>query len=147
MRPRYNCLAECGSLDRKLAAMRQQQQQQLDDDEDTCLPFENNPHKQYVAVQQGRDIPLRGLRKPAPQPNLYKGKCCCCFYSRQQVVWFINFSASLLFCLFKIPFSSHRLLSLVYFLPSLLPSFLLSLLFYSNLSFAHPPPTPLSFIV
>lgn len=34
----------------------------------------DDPRKQYVAVQQGHDIPLKGLRKPAPQPNLYKGK-------------------------------------------------------------------------
>jgi len=33
-----------------------------------------NPRKQYVAVQQGRDIPLKGLRKPAPQPNVHRGE-------------------------------------------------------------------------
>lgn len=33
-----------------------------------------DPHKQYVAVQQGHDIPLKGLRKPAPQPNIYRGE-------------------------------------------------------------------------
>lgn len=31
-------------------------------------------HRQYVAVQQGCDIPLRGLRKPLPEPNLYRGE-------------------------------------------------------------------------
>jgi hypothetical protein len=35
---------------------------------------EGDPRRQYVAVQQGHDIPLKGLRKPAPQPNIYKGK-------------------------------------------------------------------------
>jgi hypothetical protein len=35
---------------------------------------ETEPRRQYVAVQQGRDIPFKGLRKPAPQPNIYKGK-------------------------------------------------------------------------
>lgn len=36
--------------------------------------FPRDPRRQYVAVQKGRDIPLEGLRKPAPQPNIYKGK-------------------------------------------------------------------------
>jgi len=34
----------------------------------------DDPHKQYVAIQQGRDIPLQGLRRPAPQPSVYKGE-------------------------------------------------------------------------
>lgn len=43
-----------------------------DDDDDDRSP--EDPRKQYVAVQQGHDIPLKGLRKPAPQPNVYRGK-------------------------------------------------------------------------
>lgn len=31
-------------------------------------------HRQYLAVQRGEDIPLMGLRKPAPQQNIHKGK-------------------------------------------------------------------------
>lgn len=40
----------------------------------TCSPSDADPRKVYVAVQQGQDIPLKGLRKPAPQPNSFKGK-------------------------------------------------------------------------
>lgn len=36
--------------------------------------LDEDPRKQYLAVQQGHDIPLKGLRKAAPQPNMYKGK-------------------------------------------------------------------------
>lgn len=51
-----------------------QQQQQ----EQHLFPVEQaDPRKQYVAVQHGQDIPLKGLRKPAPQPNVYKGKRVC----------------------------------------------------------------------
>ena len=32
-------------------------------------------HKDYVAVQQGQDIPFEGLRRPAPQPpHAYQGE-------------------------------------------------------------------------
>lgn len=35
---------------------------------------EEDARKQYIAVQQGLDIPLKGLRKPAPQASNYNGK-------------------------------------------------------------------------
>lgn len=49
-------------------------QNQLERDANMSYQTGGDPHKQYVAVQQGRDIPLQGLRKPAPQANIYKGK-------------------------------------------------------------------------
>lgn len=64
-----------GSLDRSAQArLADRDAVQLYDNEHEEQLELNDPHKQYVAVQQGRDIPLRGLRKPAPQPNVYKGK-------------------------------------------------------------------------
>lgn len=47
----------------------------LNDDYDDIVvrqDMSENPYKQYVAVQQGHDIPIQGLRKPAPVPS--KGK-------------------------------------------------------------------------
>lgn len=46
-----------------------------DDDAQVMSNLGDDPHKQYVAVQQGHDIPLKGLRKPAPKANIYKGEC------------------------------------------------------------------------
>lgn len=42
--------------------------------EDPSDELAADPRKLYVAVQQGHDIPLKGLRKSAPKPNIYKGK-------------------------------------------------------------------------
>lgn len=59
----------------------QQQEQQIHhlNQHDLEQEMIGDPRKQYVAVQQGQDIPLKGLRKPAPQPNIYKGK----FYEKK----------------------------------------------------------------
>lgn len=52
-----------------------QQADHLDDEDDAgSVGGDDDPRKQYVAVQLGHDIPLKGLRKPAPQPNIYKGE-------------------------------------------------------------------------
>lgn len=55
---------------------RTQDEQQLlgGGDEDDDDADEEDAHKQYAAIQKGRDIPLKGLRKLAPQPSVYKGK-------------------------------------------------------------------------
>lgn len=43
----------------------------------TTEPKRRSPidsHRDYVAVQQGQDIPFEGLRRPAPQPHAHQGE-------------------------------------------------------------------------